>query len=137
MPQPTRHASGVLSREECLDLLRTQPVGRVVFTLDALPVVVPVGYRVEDGGVVVRARRDSRLAKATVHTIVAFEADHFDPGYLTGWTVSVIGTAVPLPTTTERLDATMGIAAPEAGLEPYFVLIAPSVVSGKRLVSRA
>jgi hypothetical protein len=44
-----RHELEILGQDQCLDLLRTVRVGRLVFTEQALPAVQPVNFRVWQG----------------------------------------------------------------------------------------
>ncbi|MFD0854208.1 pyridoxamine 5'-phosphate oxidase family protein, partial [Actinomadura adrarensis] len=68
----------ILGPEECLTMLATTPLGRIVFTDRALPAVQPVNYTLADGDVVIRTSPSSRLAAAASDTVVAFEIDDFD-----------------------------------------------------------
>ena len=43
-----------LTQDECLRLLATAPVGRFVFTVGALPAVVPVAFAVDADAVIAR-----------------------------------------------------------------------------------
>lgn len=83
----------VLDHAECLRLLRSVPVGRVVFSDQALPAVQPVNFVVLDGAIWFRTGEGSKLAAAARGAIVAFEADEFDEELRSGWSVSVIGQA--------------------------------------------
>lgn len=80
-----------LSREESLRLLGAVPMGRVVFTLRALPAIRPVNHIVDDGDVIFRTRYDSALAPAAGSIIVAYEADEIDRCSHSGWSVIVTG----------------------------------------------
>ncbi len=68
----------ILSREECLDLLSSSPIGRIVFTDRALPAVQPVNFCLFEGNVVIRTMAGSKLAAAARNAVVAFEVDDFD-----------------------------------------------------------
>src|SRR5438874_6539251 len=85
--------SEVLDRGESLRLLGTVPIGRVVFTEQALPAAQPVSFALFDDAVVFRATAGSRLAAAARDAVVAFEADEFDPTLRSGWSVLVVGRA--------------------------------------------
>ena len=82
-----------LDRAECLRLLATSRIGRVVFTAAALPAAQPVAYLLDDEEVVLRAAVGSTLAAATRHHVVAFETDHVDERTRTGWSVLGVGEA--------------------------------------------
>ena len=83
----------VLDRAECVRLLQSVAVGRIVFTDQALPAVQPVNFAVVDDGVVFRSSRGSKLSAAARNAIVAFEADQFDDGLRNGWSVAIVGHA--------------------------------------------
>jgi nitroimidazol reductase NimA-like FMN-containing flavoprotein (pyridoxamine 5'-phosphate oxidase superfamily) len=83
----------VLDRAECVRLLQSVAVGRIVFTDQALPAVQPVNYAVLDEAVLFRTSQGSKLSAATRNAIVAFEADHFDNGLRNGWSVVIVGHA--------------------------------------------
>lgn len=81
----------VLSDEDCLCLLSTVPVGRLVYTHGGLPVVRLVDF-VVDGDTIVFATHDDTKRRAAVRgDVVAFEADSFDLEQRLRWTVTVIG----------------------------------------------
>ena len=80
-----------LSRQECLDLLAALPIGRLVYTRQALPAVEPVNFAVSNDEIVIRTRRAPVLAAAARGDVVAFEADAFDSALSSGWSVTVIG----------------------------------------------
>ncbi|MFJ9729218.1 pyridoxamine 5'-phosphate oxidase family protein [Streptomyces sp. NPDC101209] len=86
-----------LGREESLALLASVPVGRVGFTVKALPVIRPVNHLVDGETVVIRTRAGSALARSTpVEEILVYEADQLDPLTRTGWSVMITGRAVPV-----------------------------------------
>ncbi|WP_141703899.1 pyridoxamine 5'-phosphate oxidase family protein [Planobispora rosea] len=87
----------VLSRAECLKLLASVPLGRIVFTDRALPAIQPVNYVLDGDRLVIRTTAGSKLALAVRDTIVALESDVFDPAGRTGWSVTVIGHAHAVP----------------------------------------
>ncbi|MFJ7965391.1 pyridoxamine 5'-phosphate oxidase family protein [Streptomyces sp. NPDC096324] len=83
-----------LDRQECLRLLAKVPVGRVVYTRQALPAVLPVNFCLDtDDSVVLCTSSDSELVRAIDRVVVAFEADEFDAQTRSGWSVVVTGRA--------------------------------------------
>lgn len=92
----------ILDREECLRLLGGAPIGRVIFTEQALPAVQPVPFVLSGGAVVIRAAADSRLAAATHGTVVGFEADELEPDTGSGWSVMIVGRATPVTDPRQR-----------------------------------
>ncbi|KUJ69593.1 hypothetical protein ACZ90_09640 [Streptomyces albus subsp. albus] len=80
--------------EEALRLLGGVPLGRVVFTHQALPAIRPVNHIVDGGRVIIRSRTGTALLKqAVISGVVAYEADDIDPVSHTGWSVILTGVA--------------------------------------------
>lgn len=84
-----------LPRAEALQLLASVPVGRLVFTHQALPAIRPVNHLVEDGKIVIALTASSAIAASSRAggTVVAYEADCLDLTERSGWTVIVVGLA--------------------------------------------
>ncbi|MBB5967706.1 pyridoxamine 5'-phosphate oxidase family protein [Planomonospora venezuelensis] len=130
----------VLSRAECLELLASAPIGRIVFTDRALPAVQPVNYMLDGERLVVRARAGSKLALAVRDAVVALEADAFDPAGRTGWSVTVVGHAhaVPQGRESSRL-AHLPLApwTPRDGQRPdgrdHYIVLPVEQISGRRV----
>ncbi|OMI35746.1 hypothetical protein SPAR_29326 [Streptomyces sparsogenes DSM 40356] len=92
-----------LDRGECLRLLATAPVGRVVHTRQALPAVVPVNFGLStDGAVSLRTSAASELSRAVDGAVVAFEADAVDAAARSGWSVVLTGRAAVVTDPAER-----------------------------------
>jgi nitroimidazol reductase NimA-like FMN-containing flavoprotein (pyridoxamine 5'-phosphate oxidase superfamily) len=88
-----RNGLEVLQRDECLRLLERSTLGRVGVTVGALPVILPVNYRLVGDRIVFRTATGTKLDAATHNAVVAFEVDEFDPFFHTGWSVLVTGLA--------------------------------------------
>lgn len=126
----------VLSREESLALLASVPVGRIVFTVRALPAVQPMNFVVDNGGIVIRTDPGTKLSATLRNGVVAFETDEIDPARSEGWSVTVVGRIQEItdPFEIERLDAALTPWAP--GERQHFLKITPEVVTGRRLTAR-
>jgi uncharacterized protein len=83
----------VLSRAECLERLRQQPVGRIGITIGALPVILPVNFTLVDGAITFRTVPGTKLSAATTNAVVAFEVDACNSSGESGWSVLVQGVA--------------------------------------------
>lgn len=124
-----------LDRQECLRLLAKVPVGRVVYTLRALPAVLPVNFTLDtDASVLLRTAPGSELVHAVDGFVVAFEADEYDAATRSGWSVIVTGpaTVVTDPAEVERLSET----APASWMplpESVIVRIEAELVTGREL----
>ncbi|WP_225829823.1 pyridoxamine 5'-phosphate oxidase family protein [Streptomyces sp. NK08204] len=127
----------VLGREECLRMLATVPVGRIVYTRKALPAVLPVNFRLDcDGAVVLRTSAASELARAVDDAVVAFEADAVNAVAQAGWSVVVTGRAAVVTDEAElkRLDR-LGLCSWVPSPEEVLVRIEPEVVTGRELLA--
>lgn len=124
----------VLPWHECLRLLASAPVGRIVYSDQALPAVQPVDFVVDDETVVVRTADSSRLARAVERAVVAFEVDDYDPAAGSGWSVTVVGecSGIDEPGQVERLSALVPKHWARNG-DDRFVRISLAGVTGRRL----
>lgn len=127
----------VLTRRQCLDLLERVRVGRLVFTEDALPAVQPVNFRVWHDDVVIRVAGGPKLAAATDHQVVAFQADELDPDLRTGWSVTVVGHAQPITDIDQMVEVAGTFVQPWVdGRRDHFVRIRAEKVTGRQFRSR-
>lgn len=133
----------ILDVEECLRLLGSVSIGRIVFTDKALPAILPVNYLLYDGSVIIRTGRGSKLATAARNAVVAFEADRFDTDecgldYHRGWSVTVIGQAQEVTEPTERDMLTrLPLRAWAPGERDHYIRIPTELVSGHRIPTPA
>ncbi|MGW7444065.1 pyridoxamine 5'-phosphate oxidase family protein [Kitasatospora sp. NPDC054795] len=112
-----------LDGRECRRLLAGHSVGRVVYTLGALPAVQPAQYRLDaDGSVLLSAVAGSELVRAVSGALVAFEAGELDAANGTGWSVTVLGRADVTPDGTAT-----------GPTDTVTVRILPELVSGRLL----
>jgi nitroimidazol reductase NimA-like FMN-containing flavoprotein (pyridoxamine 5'-phosphate oxidase superfamily) len=81
------------SREQCLALVASVSIGRVVYTDQALPAVVPMNFVLDEDEVVIHTGSGSTLAAAIRNAVVAFQVDDFDSDTTTGWSVTITGRA--------------------------------------------
>jgi len=125
-----------LSREECLLLVGQVPVGRIVYTRQALPAVELVNFAVDDGDIIIRTDSGGKLAAATRGAVVAFEADSVDGAAHAGWSVTVVGysRAVTDEEEIRRLEQ-VGLVPWAPGKRDHFIRISPTLVNGRRLAA--
>jgi nitroimidazol reductase NimA-like FMN-containing flavoprotein (pyridoxamine 5'-phosphate oxidase superfamily) len=86
------HDLEVLTRAECLSLLRANSFGRVALVVDGRPLVFPVNYGMEGDIVVFRTGAGTKLRWAPMRR-VAFEVDEIDRDRGLAWSVLVQGVA--------------------------------------------
>ncbi|OIK03688.1 pyridoxamine 5'-phosphate oxidase family protein [Streptomyces monashensis] len=125
-----------LDRVEALRLLGSVPLGRIVFTRQALPTVRPVSHVLDDGDIVIRTHEGAALTAHARHdegqgVVVAYEADAIDPVTRLGWSVVVTGYArlVTAPGELARIRALLEPLAPHPGRDDA-VRIRPELVTG-------
>jgi nitroimidazol reductase NimA-like FMN-containing flavoprotein (pyridoxamine 5'-phosphate oxidase superfamily) len=131
---PDRQELEVLDRFQCLALLDTVRVGRLVFTEEALPAVHPVNFRIWHGDVVIRVAGGWKLTAATQNLVVGFQADELDPDLRKGWTVTVVGHAQRITDVDELVQLSGTFLQPWVeGQRDHFVRIRTEKVTGRRL----
>jgi nitroimidazol reductase NimA-like FMN-containing flavoprotein (pyridoxamine 5'-phosphate oxidase superfamily) len=81
----------VLSDDECWDLLRSRPVGRVAWSGVQGVSIVPMNFVVDGDAVLLRTTPYSLMARDCAGREVAFEVDEIDAEHHTGWSVLVRG----------------------------------------------
>jgi pyridoxamine 5'-phosphate oxidase-like protein len=120
-----------LTRSESLRLLGGASFGRIVYTVRALPAIVPVTHLVENGMVVVR----SHVGGECAGSVVAYQADDLTADHPLGWHVTVTGVA-------RRILDPGEIAHYESLLKPMVdipgvevIRIYPEIVTGYRLIA--
>jgi uncharacterized protein len=123
-----------LSRAECMRLMGTVPVGRIVYTRQALPAVELVNFALVDGDIVIRTSAADKLAAATRGAIVAFEAGSVDLAGTAGWSVTVVGQARAVTDGAEiRGLERAALASWVPGARDHFIRVSPAIVNGRRV----
>ena len=133
--EPSPGALSRLSREECLEHLRSRSVGRLAYVGRAgVPDVVPVNYALLGEDLLLRSGAGPKLQAAERRDVVAFEVDDIDEDTRTGWSVVAAGRATRL--TPDEHRALPAGALPEAwatGPRWAVVRIRPTRIEGRRL----
>jgi nitroimidazol reductase NimA-like FMN-containing flavoprotein (pyridoxamine 5'-phosphate oxidase superfamily) len=133
MPSPLAE----LSRDECLELLASAVIGRVVVPSGASrrPVIRPVNYAFDPASqsVVLRSAPGGKLHALLHATEAWFEVDAFDPDNRTGWSVIVHGVTEPVtaPTEVRRLERLLHSWV--TGTTGQLIRIRARTVSGRRI----
>jgi len=135
--EPSSPARGVLTpldRAECLTLLATRPIGRLVFTYRALPDVLPVNYVLDGESVIIRLGSGSTAATATRDSVVAFEVDDVDVSARIGWSVIIVGRAEEITDLVElRAAQVLGLVPWAGDWRDHFIRISMEKLTGRRL----
>lgn len=123
-----------LGRAECRRLLASVPVGRLIFTVNALPTVRPMNFVLVDGLIVLRTTAQSTATQKIDRAIVAFEADELDAVNRSGWSVVVTGRAEVVKDA-EMIARyhTLPLVPWAPGVRDQFVTITTELVEGLRV----
>lgn len=122
----------LLDRQQCLALLRTASLGRVIYTHRAMPAVRPVRFTVVDDAVVFAVPPGSPLYAGARDAVVAFEVDEFAADLGDGWYVSLLGRA------TESVAVDLSCPCPAAARASHrFLRVPAETISGHRLACHA
>ncbi len=124
----------ILSPDECMRLMGSVPVGRIVYTRQALPAVELVNFALVDGDIVIRTNAEGKLAAATRGAVVAFEADVVDIDGDADWSVTIVGQARAVSDAEEigRLER-VALTSWVPGQSGHFIRIWPAIVNGRRV----
>jgi nitroimidazol reductase NimA-like FMN-containing flavoprotein (pyridoxamine 5'-phosphate oxidase superfamily) len=129
------HRSELLSDDECRGLLRTATMGRVGVSVNALPVIVPVTFRLAANTIRFWSASNLKLHASRAHNVVAFEVDEFHQDDHLGWSVLAVGLAAAVE------DCDILDAAVRDGFRPWadehrthLIEMSIEVLSGLRIV---
>ena len=123
-----------LSHADCLALLATEEIGRVVYCDRQGPLAVPVNFRLDDETIVFRTSpHNSVAAHLRESSTCAFEVDRVDSATRSGWSVVVRGSGALVRHPAVASDQTWPVPWPE-GTREFVIRITPLEVTGRRLV---
>ncbi|HET6297672.1 MAG TPA: pyridoxamine 5'-phosphate oxidase family protein [Kribbella sp.] len=140
MSTPPRHFdhSGlqILEEQECLKLLSSMPLGRLVFTQGGLPAVRLVNFVVDDRTVIFATADGDKYRAAERGDVVAFEVDDVDPERHLGWTVTAAGhLAIIDPDDAALLLTTLPVRPWAPNRDRHLIRLAIEVLEGRRLLA--
>lgn len=124
----------VLPHSECLELLRSVPIGRIVYSEHAMPAIQPVSFILFHGQIVIRTPSGSKLCAAARNAVVAFEVDSFAADLRSGRSVTVLGHAAELTDPSELTEVrALGLRLWSPVRVDHFIKIEMEIVSGRAL----
>ena len=126
----------ILGRRECVRLLASVRLGRIVHTEQALPAVRLTDFALAQDTIVIRTSWRA-MPDGGRHPVVAFEADAVDEHARTGWSVTVVGhaRAVQDPAEIAELDG-LGLRPWSGEDDAHYVRISVERVTGRRIAAR-
>src|SRR3954453_6733239 len=123
-----------VSRAECLALLATEEVGRVVYCDRQGPPAVAVNFPLVAETIIFRtAPNHSLAAHLRESATCAFEVDRIDRTMRSGWSVVVRGSAALVRPPAVASDQGWPVPWPD-GTRQFVIRITPLEVTGRRLV---
>lgn len=120
-----------LTKDECLELVRSQAVGRIaVARPDGRgPLVVPVNFVLDGDAIVFRSGLGAKLA--ALLGPASFEVDHVDDVSHTGWSVLFTGRAFQAtPWEVGHVHVEPWVSGPKR----HWVRLVPDEITGRRIV---
>jgi len=124
----------VLDRAEALRLLGGIELGRIAFTVEALPTIRPVNHIVDQGDIIVRGV--DVVLRAAADKVVAYSADVIDPRTYLGWSVTLIGFAQIVDNSAELAHYPPIVRPWGPDEQAYVIRIHPEVMTGFELLER-
>ena len=121
----------VMDEQECWELLRSTPIGRIAMSVGGEVEVFPVNYEMKNDAIFVRTAEGTKLFAISMGKPVTMEIDDWDE--VAGWSVIAKCTATVLDPHAEE------DAANDLTLQPWvptrknvYVKLTPARVSGRR-----
>ena len=129
-----------LNEAECMELLSSERIGRLIYGSRYGPVALPSEYKIREGSIVFRTyqmtftEEDLRTGIAHAEYQVSVEVDRTDPEAREGWVVLVRGTAHHIDTDAERASiGDIGLQSWVEGEPEHFIRVDPIYVGGQRI----
>jgi len=121
---------------ECWQLMRGVSMGRVVFTMNALPAIRPVNHIVDGETIIIRSHLGSALTGHASQdgAVVCYEADEIAPDRHTGWSVIATGPARLVRDHDSVRRYRQALEPWAAGTMDQVIAIRPQTLTGVRLV---
>ena len=132
----TRPRQGLdLTPAQCWQLLRGTSLGRVVFTMNALPAIRPVNHVIDGHTIIIRSHLGSAITGRASGdgAVVCYEADDIDPVWQTGWSVTATGTARLVTDSATASRCQRSLEPWVAGAMDQVITITPAMITGIRL----
>lgn len=121
----------VMTEDECWEMLRSQPIGRVAMTIGSDVEVFPVNYEIRENSLYIRTAEGTKLFGIALGRPVAFEIDDWDDE--SGWSVIAKCSARQLDHAYEIKEAEqLGLTRWVPDTPDALVRLTPMKVTGRR-----
>lgn len=125
----------LIDRDECLELLAADEIGRLAIIDFGRPLIFPVNYALDGDVIVVRTAPGTKLEQGP-RAPACFEIDGFDRSDHTGWSVVVTGRLEELTRYSAAAFARAGSLSihPWAGGDKdHLMRLTPGSITGRRI----
>lgn len=125
----------ILGPAECLSMLGSVPLGRLVYTYAGLPAIRLVNFVLDDDTIVFGTGQGDKFRAAERGDVVAFEADDVELERHMGWTVTAIGhLSVATADESAELRDRLPLHSWLPMDDPHLVRLGIESIHGRRLV---
>ena len=126
----------VLDDRECLEFLGSESVGHLGLTAGALPLVVPIRYRLVGDSLIFATEEGAKLNSARSHAVACLEIDRSDPSTGTSWTVLATGRLREAPEEADMASGDDRLRAWGLPTTEHLVALDIALLSGSASTSR-
>lgn len=126
-----RQGLGVLTEQQCRELLASARLGRIALTDRALPIILPVGFARLDDDLIFRVGQGALSKAARMGQVVCFETDWADDTFDRAWSVAAIGQLSPLKEPARLIRAEQLDLISWSAHCDEFVQLTPQMISGR------
>jgi len=122
-----------LDRDECLQLLAQEEIGRLAVNDGSTPTIFPVNYRMDGNAIVFRTAPGTKLDNGP-RAMACFEIDRFYPEIRSGWSVVVVGRldeVTPFDARTLARIAELPVDPWADGEKSHWMRLVPTRITGR------
>lgn len=124
---------GILTIDQCWELLNDAAVGRLALIVDNHPEIFPVNYVLERRSIVFRTDGGIKLWGAMIAKPAAFEIDGYDPHTEEAWSVVARGDTEVIHDVEEKAAAdALNLEPWHPGRKDHYVRLSPRALNGRR-----
>lgn len=124
---------GILTIDQCWELLNDAAVGRLALIVDNHPEIFPVNYVLERRSIVFRTDGGIKLWGAMIAKPAAFEIDGYDPHTEEAWSVVARGDTEVIHDVEEKAAAdALNLEPWHPGTKDHYVRLSPRALTGRR-----
>lgn len=124
---------GILTIDQCWELLNDAAVGRLALIVDNHPEIFPVNYVLERRSIVFRTDGGIKLWGAMTAKPAAFEIDGYDPHTEEAWSVVARGDTEVIHDVEEKAAAdALNLEPWHPGTKDHYVRLSPRALTGRR-----